>query len=442
MFDTAQLEGLSSTEPMEWLAADAAASLAELADSDVTALCGRVAAVHGGHARAGPALPRRRLGARARGAAPPRQHRSSRSACAPAPGSPGRPASGSAPARRRVRTACAIVEALPSVGPGAHPRPHRPAARRGDRGGHQRAQRRGDGGAGGGAVHAPPVPRASPAGDGTRSPWERCSTPTAGTTQPTTSSATRSASRPARRSRCCGASSTATSRRACSRPSRTWPTSCSASTPAMPRSTPRSSCRGVRRCAPWRSRSCAVVVQRSSSAAADRTGPRSRWCSTPRTRGCSPTPQGQLLDALGHEHLLCDPVLRPIVIGLDGLPVGAGHEGRLATPEQRRALAHRDGGCVFPGCTAPPAWTDAHHVGALAATRPHRAAEPRLASADATTAWRTGAGGRCTSPRTSGAGGERRPARRSGRSVTSADEPVPSRPSLTDKARLTEQAAP
>lgn len=72
--------------------------------------------------------------------------------------------------------------------------------------------------------------------------------------------------------------------------------------------------------------------------------------------------QGQLLDALGHEHLLCDPVLRPIVIGLDGLPVGAGHDGRLATPEQRRALAHRDGGCVFPGCTAPPAWTDAHHV--------------------------------------------------------------------------------
>jgi hypothetical protein len=72
--------------------------------------------------------------------------------------------------------------------------------------------------------------------------------------------------------------------------------------------------------------------------------------------------QGHLVDALGHQHLLCDPVLRAIVIGLDGLPEGAGHAGRLATPEQRRALAHRDGGCVFPGCTAPPSWTDAHHV--------------------------------------------------------------------------------
>ena len=26
------------------------------------------------------------------------------------------------------------------------------------------------------------------------------------------------------------------------------------------------------------------------------------------------------------------------------------------------ALTHRDGGCSFPGCTMPAAWTDAHHV--------------------------------------------------------------------------------
>jgi HNH endonuclease len=29
---------------------------------------------------------------------------------------------------------------------------------------------------------------------------------------------------------------------------------------------------------------------------------------------------------------------------------------------QRRALAHPDGGCVFPGCDRPASWTDAHHV--------------------------------------------------------------------------------
>lgn len=35
---------------------------------------------------------------------------------------------------------------------------------------------------------------------------------------------------------------------------------------------------------------------------------------------------------------------------------------RDATAHQRKALAARDGGCVFPGCEAPPAWCDAHHL--------------------------------------------------------------------------------
>ena len=39
-----------------------------------------------------------------------------------------------------------------------------------------------------------------------------------------------------------------------------------------------------------------------------------------------------------------------------------GHAVRTATAAQRRFLAARDGGCVIPGCHAPPGWTDAHHV--------------------------------------------------------------------------------
>lgn len=45
-----------------------------------------------------------------------------------------------------------------------------------------------------------------------------------------------------------------------------------------------------------------------------------------------------------------------------GIPVDAGHVRRLATVAQRRAIAVRDGGCVFPGCDSPPSWSDMHHV--------------------------------------------------------------------------------
>ncbi len=45
-----------------------------------------------------------------------------------------------------------------------------------------------------------------------------------------------------------------------------------------------------------------------------------------------------------------------------GVPLHLGHAYRLATAAQRRALSVRDGGCAFPGCDLPSAWTDAHHL--------------------------------------------------------------------------------
>jgi hypothetical protein len=39
-----------------------------------------------------------------------------------------------------------------------------------------------------------------------------------------------------------------------------------------------------------------------------------------------------------------------------------GRARRLASCGQRQALAARDRGCSFPGCTRPPAWCEAHHV--------------------------------------------------------------------------------
>jgi hypothetical protein len=60
--------------------------------------------------------------------------------------------------------------------------------------------------------------------------------------------------------------------------------------------------------------------------------------------------------------LLCDPDLTAVIIDRLGVPLDLGHKTRLATPAQRRALALRDGGCVFPGCDRPVGWCDAHHV--------------------------------------------------------------------------------
>jgi hypothetical protein len=51
----------------------------------------------------------------------------------------------------------------------------------------------------------------------------------------------------------------------------------------------------------------------------------------------------------------------PTVIGTDGI-LGYGRSRRIASASQRRALAARDGGCVFPGCDHPPDWTEAHHI--------------------------------------------------------------------------------
>ena len=70
-------------------------------------------------------------------------------------------------------------------------------------------------------------------------------------------------------------------------------------------------------------------------------------------------------EIMRRDHLecrLCDAAFRFLSLDDDGAPLKLGYEQRLASRHQRRANAVRDGGCVFPGCDAPPAWTDQHHV--------------------------------------------------------------------------------
>lgn len=60
--------------------------------------------------------------------------------------------------------------------------------------------------------------------------------------------------------------------------------------------------------------------------------------------------------------LLCDAEILPMVLGGQSEILDVGRAARLVTPVLRKTLAARDGGCVFPGCTAPSAACQAHHV--------------------------------------------------------------------------------
>lgn len=85
---------------------------------------------------------------------------------------------------------------------------------------------------------------------------------------------------------------------------------------------------------------------------------------TPRAgnRGVGVTEHGQVLTPTEVRTLACDAGIIPVVLGRKGEVLDVGRESRLVTQPLRNALIQRDGGCSFPGCTAPPSWCDAHHL--------------------------------------------------------------------------------
>ena len=60
--------------------------------------------------------------------------------------------------------------------------------------------------------------------------------------------------------------------------------------------------------------------------------------------------------------LTCDSDVTLHVVDEQGRFIDGSKDFRLFNPAQRRALAVRDGGCAWPGCDVPAAWTDAHHI--------------------------------------------------------------------------------
>jgi hypothetical protein len=60
--------------------------------------------------------------------------------------------------------------------------------------------------------------------------------------------------------------------------------------------------------------------------------------------------------------IACDSQITALFLDEHGVVTNLGRTQRLFNSAQRRLLAARDGGCRWPGCTRPPAHTDAHHV--------------------------------------------------------------------------------
>lgn len=73
-------------------------------------------------------------------------------------------------------------------------------------------------------------------------------------------------------------------------------------------------------------------------------------------------PDGARITASELRRLACDADIVPVVLGGASEVLDVGREARLVTPEIRRALTLRDGGCTFPGCNAPAGGCEAHHI--------------------------------------------------------------------------------
>jgi hypothetical protein len=60
--------------------------------------------------------------------------------------------------------------------------------------------------------------------------------------------------------------------------------------------------------------------------------------------------------------LAADAEIIPVVLGGRSQPLDLGLGRRFFSQAQRRAMVIRDGGCVGPGCDAPPSWCDGAHI--------------------------------------------------------------------------------
>ena len=78
--------------------------------------------------------------------------------------------------------------------------------------------------------------------------------------------------------------------------------------------------------------------------------------------GVATTAHGDVLSVAALERLAGEGEVVEFRVSELGGVLDYGRTQRFAGPGQRKALAARDGGCSFPGCSRPAAWTEVHHV--------------------------------------------------------------------------------
>ena len=78
--------------------------------------------------------------------------------------------------------------------------------------------------------------------------------------------------------------------------------------------------------------------------------------------GPATTATGDYVSPAAAAQAACTADITPVWVTPDGEPLTLGRTARFASPAQWKALAVRDGGCTYPGCSAPPQWCDSHHL--------------------------------------------------------------------------------
>ena len=74
------------------------------------------------------------------------------------------------------------------------------------------------------------------------------------------------------------------------------------------------------------------------------------------------TDSGESLSAATVRRMACDAEIIPTVLNSKGRVIDVGRRTRRVSEALRCVLIARDGGCVWPGCDAPPSRCDAHHI--------------------------------------------------------------------------------